>query len=149
MYAFLVSNSCYMSHPSHPPWFDHPNNIWWTVQIMKLLIMQSSPASCHLLPLRSKYSPQRLFSNTHNLFFHSVRDRVSHPYKTTGKIMVLYILILEFLERRWEEKSFWTEWQQAFPELNVLLMSLWIRLWCVAFVPKYLNIATFSKYLSN
>jgi len=26
---------------------------------MKLLIMQSSPASYHLLPLRSKYSPQR------------------------------------------------------------------------------------------
>jgi len=25
---------------------------------MKLLIMQSSPASCHFLPLRSKYSPQ-------------------------------------------------------------------------------------------
>jgi len=26
---------------------------------MKLLIMQSSPASQHFLPLRSKYSPQR------------------------------------------------------------------------------------------
>jgi len=25
---------------------------------MKLLIMQSSPASCHILPLSSKYSPQ-------------------------------------------------------------------------------------------
>jgi hypothetical protein len=44
--------------PSHPAWFDYPNNIWWSVQDMKLLIMQSSPASCHFLPLRSKYSPQ-------------------------------------------------------------------------------------------
>jgi hypothetical protein len=26
--------------------------------VMKLLIMQSSPTSCHLLPLKSKYSPQ-------------------------------------------------------------------------------------------
>jgi hypothetical protein len=27
-----------------------------------------------------------------------VRDQVSHPYKTTGKIIVLYILIFVFLE---------------------------------------------------
>jgi hypothetical protein len=27
---------------------------------MKLLIMQSSPASCHFLPLRYKYYPQHL-----------------------------------------------------------------------------------------
>jgi hypothetical protein len=26
-----------------------------------------------------------------------VRDKVSHPYKTTGKIIVLYILIFTFL----------------------------------------------------
>jgi hypothetical protein len=31
-----------MHRPSHPPWFDHPNNIWWRVQIMELLIMQFS-----------------------------------------------------------------------------------------------------------
>jgi hypothetical protein len=40
------------------PWCDHQNTIWWRVQSMKLLIMQSSPASRHFLPLRSKYSPQ-------------------------------------------------------------------------------------------
>jgi hypothetical protein len=27
----------------HPSSFDYPNNIWWTAQIMKLLIMQFSP----------------------------------------------------------------------------------------------------------
>jgi len=46
----------YMPHPSQLPWFDHPNNIWWSVQVMKLLIIQSSPASLHFLPLKSKYS---------------------------------------------------------------------------------------------
>jgi hypothetical protein len=25
--------------PSHRPWFDHPNNIWWRVEIMMLFIM--------------------------------------------------------------------------------------------------------------
>jgi hypothetical protein len=42
------------THSSGPPWFDHPNNIWWIVQVMKLLIMQSCPASRHFLPLWSK-----------------------------------------------------------------------------------------------
>jgi hypothetical protein len=34
-----LSHACYMLRPSHRPWFDHPNNIWWSVQIMKLLTM--------------------------------------------------------------------------------------------------------------
>jgi hypothetical protein len=46
---------------------DHPHNYWWSVQVMKLLIIQSSPASRHFLLLRSKYSPQHLFSNTLNI----------------------------------------------------------------------------------
>jgi hypothetical protein len=44
--------------PSYPPWLDHPSNIWRRVQVMKFLIMQSSPVSRHFLPLRSIYSPQ-------------------------------------------------------------------------------------------
>jgi hypothetical protein len=51
-------HNCHMPSPSHPPPFDHPNNIWWSVKVMKFLIMQPSLASSHFLPLRSKYSPQ-------------------------------------------------------------------------------------------
>ena len=32
-------HTCYMSHPSYSSRFDHPNNIWWGVQIIKFLIM--------------------------------------------------------------------------------------------------------------
>jgi hypothetical protein len=49
--------SWYMPCPSHPPWLDHSNYTWWRVQVMKLLIMQLSPTSCHFISLRSKYSP--------------------------------------------------------------------------------------------
>jgi len=56
-------NACYMPLPSHTPWHDQRNSTR-SVQIMKLLIMQSSPSSCHFIPLKSKYSLQHLFSNT-------------------------------------------------------------------------------------
>jgi hypothetical protein len=42
----------------HPPWLDHSNFIWRTVQVVKLLIMQFSPMFYHFIPLRSKYSPR-------------------------------------------------------------------------------------------
>jgi hypothetical protein len=39
-----------------------------------------------------------------------VRDQVSYPYRTTGKIIVLYIIISVFFDSRREDDSFWTEW---------------------------------------
>jgi hypothetical protein len=46
-----------MPCPSHPPLLDHSNYVWRGVQIMKLLIVQISAISRHMIPLRSKYSP--------------------------------------------------------------------------------------------
>jgi len=54
----LPHTSCYMPRPSHSCQFYHLNNIGWSVQIIKLLIMQFSPLPCYLVPLRPKYSPQ-------------------------------------------------------------------------------------------
>jgi hypothetical protein len=64
---------------------------------MKILIMQSSLATSFLLSPNILLSI--LFPNTLSLGSSlCVRNQVSNPYKTMGKIIVLYILIFNFLE---------------------------------------------------
>jgi len=56
-----------------------------------------SPLTSSLLGLNILFNT--LFSNTHSLrSFLNVSDHVLHPYKTTGRIMVLYVSIFKFLD---------------------------------------------------
>jgi hypothetical protein len=32
-------HTCYIPWPSHSSWFNHPNDIWWGVQSIKLFVM--------------------------------------------------------------------------------------------------------------
>jgi hypothetical protein len=49
-----------------------------------------------------------LFSNALSLCSSlNVRDQVSHPYKTTGRIIALYILTVKFLDSRREDRRLW------------------------------------------
>jgi hypothetical protein len=51
------SRTCHMPRPSPSSYFDHPNNVSWAVQIVKLRSMRSSPLFFYLVPHRSKYLP--------------------------------------------------------------------------------------------
>jgi hypothetical protein len=74
----------------------------------------------------------------------SMSESKVHTHTKLQEKYSLYVLISTFLDSRREDKRFWTECQQALPELN-LLISSWIKFWFVTVVPKYLNCATFSK----
>jgi len=97
--GFLM-NSVWISHCSYisfftclsySHWYDHSNNIW-----RRLLVIQSSPASCHFLSLRSKYSPQRfIIRHCQSTLCSSlsVRDQISHTCKIVGQIVVLFPVV--------------------------------------------------------
>ena len=104
-YASPLPHICYISRTSQSSRFDYPNNFGWEVQIIKNLIMCFSPLPCNRVPLRPKYSPQHpILENLNVNSSLNVSDQVSHPYKTEGKITVLYILIFIFLDSKPEDK---------------------------------------------
>jgi len=55
LHAFYMTHAFHMSCPSHPPWYDHRQNILSGVKFMEPHIMQLSPSSCHSPLFRPKY----------------------------------------------------------------------------------------------
>ena len=73
-----------------------------------LCILLHSPVTSSLLGPNILLNT--MFSNTLRfLSSRNINDRVSHPYKTTGKIIILYILVFKFLYINPEYKRFCTE----------------------------------------
>jgi hypothetical protein len=68
-----------------------------------------------------------------------VSDQVSHPYKTTGKNLVLRILIFIFLSSKLEDKKIPHLVIASTLRLQSALISSWMEFWFVRVFPKYLN----------
>jgi hypothetical protein len=146
MCAFLCFPVCYMPCPSQPIWLRHSSYIWRRVRVMKHPIMAYPPVSYYFMPLGVKFLLSAFFSYNLGLRFSlKVRHQVSYPHKTKGKIGVLHILILIFLDSRRDDRKFWTKWKEALPEINLVFILSWIKLWVVAVVP---NILTLSRFQS-
>lgn len=90
------------------------------------------------------------FMNTLSLSsFPNVEDHVSHPYKTSGEIKLLCILIFMFLDGEREGKRFWTEWWLAFSEFLMPLISSYIQFCFITVGPRYFDFDTFSNNVLN
>jgi len=66
-----------------------------------------------------------LFSDTLSLSFSvNLSQQVSHPYKTPGKIIFLYILIFIFLESKLQDSLSWGTNSKAFEKLIIIASVL-------------------------
>jgi len=98
VYTSPLTNTCYIPHPSHFSRF-----CTRTVLGGENRSLSSSLCSfLHSFVTSSLFGPNILlntqFSNTLSLRFSlNVSDQVSHPYKTTVKITVLYILLFKYV----------------------------------------------------
>jgi hypothetical protein len=48
VYISQLFHVCCVPYPFNP-WFGHPNNMWWSVQVMKLLIKRLHKSKCHFV----------------------------------------------------------------------------------------------------
>ena len=109
VHASPLSLTCYMPCPSHSSRFYHPKNMgdWYRLLSSSLCSFLHSPVTLSLLGPNILLIT--LISNT--LSLHSslnVSDQVSHPYKTTGKIVALYIWSFKFLDYKLEDSIYCT-----------------------------------------
>ena len=119
---FSSPHTCYMPLPTYSR-YDHRPKLGEEYRSLSssLCSFLHSPVTWSLLGPNFLFNT--MFANTLSLRSSlNARDQVSNPYKTTGKIIVLCILILIFMENKLEDKIFCTKWMIAsFPWLQSAL----------------------------
>ena len=119
--------------PAHLILLNQPNNIFWGIQILMLLV--TTP--CYFDPLRPKYFPQQPIPE------HPVRP-IFTPIQNNRQNYTLYILIFIFLDSKLEDKRFCTK---QFPDFSLLPILSWMEFWFDRVVPKYQKYSTLSNHL--
>jgi hypothetical protein len=96
---------------------------------MNLLSMNISSVTISFLPLRhKKFAQHYMLNNLIQCFSINVRYRDSHPYKTIGTTVAVYILIFMFLDFKWKHKrSHSKQQQQTFLVFNLHLIYSYIQ----------------------
>jgi hypothetical protein len=102
------------------------------------LIIPFSSACYYFLHLQPKYSHELSVLTLNLCSSLNASDQISHLYKTTGKITVLYILIFRFFNRRWDDKIFSTQF-------NLLSLSFFLNAILICYCCSHLNFAIFLK----
>jgi hypothetical protein len=109
--------------------------------------MQFSPTSCHFISFRSKYSPRHPVLK-YLQFFPSCQRPSSTPIQNYGKNnSFAYCNFYFFRQQTRTKMSSQLDGSKHCPNFNLLLISSWITFWFVIIIPKYLNLASFSKDL--
>jgi hypothetical protein len=75
----------------------------------------------------------------------SVSNQVLYPYKWTDKIIVWYILVFTFLDRKLEDKRFCIIWWQTFTDVNLCFISSRIEFWCIQVVTNIWTVLFFQR----
>ena len=133
---------------SHSLGFDENNDILWGVNFIKLSILKCSQAA--------RYFPSPKF--THICQYPTseklcrcssinLRDQDSYPCKRASVIFIWRILKYTFLCGKRQDKRFWTERQQDFPQFN-LLQTLYVIFWFVDVVIRGFNFAHFKAFIA-
>ena len=79
----------------------------WGAHIIKLCIMQSPTAPYYLFHLRPKYPPPPpILKHLQPTFLPHCKQPSFTPFKTTGKVIILYKLIFTYLDSKVEDKTF-------------------------------------------
>jgi hypothetical protein len=91
---------CYMSHSSHPPWFDHLNKSNEEHKLWHFLLyfFLHTPPTCYLLG--PHMSPGDC-SHRPPICVPPLRLETIHPHKTAGTVIVLCISILLTFKLTW------------------------------------------------
>jgi len=121
VYLSSPPHTCHMPCPWHSFGFDHPNNIWWGVQIIKLLIIWIFPLPIYLIPFKLNYaSSASVLKHSSAYVPPSVWvTKFKTPIQNNRQNYRSVYLNLCILDSSLDDKSFRTNF-------NLLLISSWM-----------------------